>query len=298
MSHNEFGGHWTERKLQIVRSYMKAYTQALKNQNFRLIYIDAFAGTGKREAGDDQEYSDLLFDLRSDDKGLLDGSARIALQNQPPFDEYVFAEKIKRNAAQLQSLKREFSDTLIEIIQDDANAAIPKILKSYNWRRNRGLLFLDPYGAQLEWATLEKIARTESIDIWYLFPSGIAVNRMLSKTGDIPESWARRLDLLIGTEDWRTASYKTVAAKQTDLFEKETEETREKTANIQSIEAYFLHRLSTIFPFVGERAVPIRASNGSQMYSLCFAVSNPAPAATGLAKRLWAAVLKEADRHG
>ena len=42
-----FGGPWTEEKLAILKKYLDTYTTVLKNQPFRLIYIDAFAGTGK-----------------------------------------------------------------------------------------------------------------------------------------------------------------------------------------------------------------------------------------------------------
>ena len=43
-----FGGVWTEQKLERVAKYLRAYTTALKNQPFELLYIDAFAGTGYR----------------------------------------------------------------------------------------------------------------------------------------------------------------------------------------------------------------------------------------------------------
>ena len=41
-----FGGSWTQEKLNILRGYLDAYTTALKDQPFKLIYIDAFAGSG------------------------------------------------------------------------------------------------------------------------------------------------------------------------------------------------------------------------------------------------------------
>ena len=43
---NAFGGPWTEAKLTILERYLDFYTTALKNQSFRLLYIDAFAGSG------------------------------------------------------------------------------------------------------------------------------------------------------------------------------------------------------------------------------------------------------------
>ena len=45
MAHS-FGGKWTQEKLEKVGHYLQTYATALKNQKFKLIYIDAFAGTG------------------------------------------------------------------------------------------------------------------------------------------------------------------------------------------------------------------------------------------------------------
>ena len=41
-----YGGPWTIEKLNILETYLDAYTTALKNTSFQLMYIDAFAGTG------------------------------------------------------------------------------------------------------------------------------------------------------------------------------------------------------------------------------------------------------------
>jgi three-Cys-motif partner protein len=67
-----------------------------------------------------------------------------------------------------------------------------------DWTSRRAVLFLDPYGMQVEWRTIEAIAATKAIDLWLLFPLGIGVNRLLTKSGDIPESWRNRLNLLLG----------------------------------------------------------------------------------------------------
>ena len=55
----QFGGKWTVEKLDILKRYIHFYTTALKRQNFHLIYIDAFAGTGNIELAridDDFDY--------------------------------------------------------------------------------------------------------------------------------------------------------------------------------------------------------------------------------------------------
>jgi hypothetical protein len=48
MRQHRFGGSWTVNKLDALRAYLSGYAQALKNQPFSRIYIDAFAGTGER----------------------------------------------------------------------------------------------------------------------------------------------------------------------------------------------------------------------------------------------------------
>ncbi len=50
MVEHSFGGPWTEIKLDAVEYYLECYTKALKHARFDLSYIDAFAGTGDREA--------------------------------------------------------------------------------------------------------------------------------------------------------------------------------------------------------------------------------------------------------
>ena len=35
-----------------------------------------------------------------------------------------------------------------------------------DWSSHRAVLFLDPYGMQVEWTTIEAIARTGAIDLW------------------------------------------------------------------------------------------------------------------------------------
>lgn len=41
-----YGNDWTEMKLSVLEDRLNAYITALKNQSFKLIYIDAFARSG------------------------------------------------------------------------------------------------------------------------------------------------------------------------------------------------------------------------------------------------------------
>lgn len=124
---------------------------------------------------------------------MLDGSARLALQTEPRFDKSIFIERNSERCAHLEQLKDEFPLLAqdIDIHRRDANEEIQALCSKGSWRSHRAVLFLDPYGMQVEWKTIEAIAATKAIDLWLLFPLGIGVNRLLTKSGDIPDSWRR-----------------------------------------------------------------------------------------------------------
>jgi hypothetical protein len=175
---HRFGGHWTDQKLEVLAGYLRSYTTALQRQPtarnpFRKAYIDAFAGTGYRAPRPDkneQGEQGLLFPDLADDEPqrLLDGSPRIALQVDPPFDKYIFVERDAERCVQLETLKDEFAHRrdAIDVIQGDANDVIQE-LSARNWRSHRAVLFLDPYGMQVEWKTIEAVAATKAIDMSY-----------------------------------------------------------------------------------------------------------------------------------
>jgi three-Cys-motif partner protein len=273
---NRFGGDWTSLKLDVVQKYLKGYTTALKSTPFRKLYIDAFAGTGYRELNGDGGVGTgqaLLFpDLAAaEPQALLDGSARLALKTDPPFDEYLFIDKSAARCEHLESLKAEFPTLAGRIIvrRNDANAEIRRLCAD-DWSGRRAVLFLDPYGMEVEWTTIEAVARTQAMDLWLLFPLGIGVNRLLMKSGDIPASWRKRLNLLLGTEDWFEDLYRIEA--EPDLFGNDSEKLVK--VSTETIGRYFKSRLSTIFAGVAEKPAVLRNSTNNPLYLLCFAVGN------------------------
>lgn len=286
-----FGGDWTTAKLDVLAGYLTAYTTALKDQPFVKGYIDAFAGTGYREARRDDGLASTSAELLFPDlaeaapQDYLDGSARLALKTTPRFDRYVFIERSPRRCAQLEELKTEFpalaSD--IAIHKGDANVEIQRMCAG-PWGKHRAVLFLDPYGMQVEWSTIEAVAKTEAIDLWLLFPLGIGVSRLLTKSGDIPVAWRHRLDVLLGTTDWYDEFYRVEVAKT--LFD--TDEQRIVRASTDVIGRYFNARLKTVFAGVAEGPKVLLNSTNCPLYLLCFAAGNKkgAPIAVKIAEHL------------
>lgn len=268
-----FGGDWTEKKLQVLEKYLKAYTTALKKQSFELIYIDAFAGTGYRETRSASNNDDpLLFTELAEDEpqGFLDGSARKALGIPLPFARYVFIEKHPSRCEELEQLKQASSlGNRIELHQEDCNDALMKIARTWNWRDRRAVLFLDPFGMQVNWETIEAIAKTRAIDVWILFPIS-AINRLLPRSGVIPNGWAKKLTRMLGTSDWQTRFYQEGPAT---LIEEPM--TLQKVRGFKDIALFLQERLASVFAVVADNPVMLCNTSGSPLYLFCFAAEAP-----------------------
>lgn len=270
----KFGGDWTEEKLECVSKYLHSYTQIMKDREFHFAYIDAFAGTGYRELKHNEDIEEI--------PRFLAGSARKALEVNPPFREYVFIEEDKDGYTTLKNLANEFPNHNIECVNANANQYLINLCREREWRTNRGLVFLDPYGMQVEWRTIESIAKTRAIDLWLLFPIGMGVNRLLRRDGKILSSERQTLDQFFGRDDWFDEFYQ--LARQGSLFNEE-DELEKRDDILEEIEQYFLKCLESVFAMVAKNPLPLRNSKNSLMYLLCFAAGNPnAPKALEIAE--------------
>ena len=160
------------------------------------------------------------------------------------------------------------NDILIQ--RGEANEEIQYLCDKLDWRSHRAVLFLDPYGMQVDWETIEAVAKTKAIDLWVLFPLGIAVNRLLTKSGDIQKLHLKRLNRLFGTEDWYDKFYDKQTT--TDLFVGKRECVVK--AKMETIGRYYNDRLRGIFAGVADEPGVLRNSRNNPLYLLCFAVGN------------------------
>lgn len=292
MKAQRFGSAHTERKLQLVAHYLQRFTTVLKNQPFETLYVDAFAGTGAWAAGKLRDEAEVGLPGLLDADTVAEGSALRALRIEPPFDRYVFIERSKRKSSALCEIGREFPalKNRIEVVTADANEALCDLCRRVNWRRTRSVVFLDPFGFQVEWKTVVALARTRAVDLWYLVPTGIGINRQITKDGRVLPEGGTRIDAMLGTSEWRSRWIKTETGS-VDLFGQP--ETRNfKAGGIDEIAEFVLERLAGIFEGgVVRYGLPL-GTKGRAMYTLVFACANPAPKARQLALRLAGAVLK------
>lgn len=275
-----FGGAWTLIKLEALEKYLAAFNTALSKQNFTRLYIDAFAGTGRCE---------IMLD---GGKMSIDGSARRALLTNPSFHLFCFIELRPKNLNSLNTLRAEYPEKDIELIQSDANAALKALCARFQWRRERAVIFLDPFGMHVEWSTLEAIAKTGAIDVWYLFPYA-GLYRQAAKNADaLDADNEASLTRLLGTDEWRHAFYG--QKRQTDLFGGDDGD--ERKADHAQMLNFVSSRLKGLFPAVTDPKVlyqrgDSRSPCGAPLFALYFASSNPKPAANGLAIKIAKGIL-------
>ena len=122
-SSGNFGGQWTIDKLNILEEYLDFYTTALKNQPFKLMYLDVFAGNGE-------------ISLRDEDaQAFIEGSAKRAINiTDKPFDRLIFVEKDSQRYTRLKSLRKENLNRDIQIKNADANFFLRNLRENWDSR--------------------------------------------------------------------------------------------------------------------------------------------------------------------
>jgi three-Cys-motif partner protein len=276
-----FGGLHTKRKLDVLAKYLAAYATVMKKKDFDLYYIDGFAGSGASSAksGPTDDVDPTLFDTSV----LVEGSPLRALNVSPPFDRYVFVDSNAKNVASLAQLKADFPDRLIDIHQGDANSVLAEYcLEISSKRKARAVVFLDPFGRSVNWDTVERLAATQKVDLWYLVPVH-AISRQVTEKGEFLPS-SGKTDAMCGTDEWRELAIGRPDVSG-DLFGV-IDDRLEKMARASEYSEFFRTRLASIFKGgVADRYIPLGRGRLHE-FSLMFACANPSSAAFETALRI------------
>jgi three-Cys-motif partner protein len=267
-------GPWAAEKLEALSRALNYYTTRLKNQSqWQKIYIDAFAGPGlsevrskpREDVGQSlQLFTDQSTDPVEQEVVFLRGSPRVALDIANPFDRYVFVDKDPDRVAELEGIRSEYqSRRTIEIHQGDANSILQELLKSISKARHRAYIFLDPFGLQMTWGTIEAIARTGAIEVIVNFPLGMALRRMMPNSGNVPAGWQISLDTFFGSPDWRQHAYE----ERVDLLGKRTSKIADSEDRLL---AWYRGRLKDVFGHVSEAQL-VTNMRGGRLYYLIWA---------------------------
>lgn len=251
-------GKWSEEKLNLLGKYLHSYTNIMKGQTWcknGYYYIDAFAGTSKPKSKDEERY--------------IDGSPRVALKIKYPFKKYIFIEKEDWRIEKLKKLKDEFKNNDIEIKQGDCNKIITKeitpLIKFKNY--NRGIIFLDPFGMEIEWSTIESVAKTGALEIFMNFPL-MAINRsiLINNPDKLTKDRLELMNKLWGSSAWMSDIYR----ETPDLFGPRIEKVSQTGKSLGNL---FKNRLKEVFREVTFPLV-MRNSNNAPLYCLIFAGHN------------------------
>jgi three-Cys-motif partner protein len=208
--------------------------------------LDAFAGLGLNwsEARD----AEIL------------GSPLIALEaGSPQATKVLLCEKYDRTRRALTARCAPYGSR-VEIFAGDINSEIRRLLVEVP-RKAPAFAFLDPEGADVDWATVRDIARHKDpgytrIEQLILFPTDMGFMRLLD-LAQTNEPGAQRVGRLFHTETWRDI-WDARAARQLSADEARTEYVKLYAAGLRELG----------YATVLDRRVPAR---GRRQYFLLFA---------------------------
>ena len=263
---NNFGGDWTQQKIEIVVDYAKAYLKIMnKRPHFKTIYFDGFAGSGDIFKEDDIDIE------------IIKGTAIRILEISTPkaFDIYYFVEKDEKNKIDLENtihqLFEDKKDKCFVVNEDCNNKLFSLAAYLKNNKLHRVLAFIDPYGMSVNWKSIECL-KGLGIDLWILVPTGMGVNRLLKKDFNISDAWLSKLENFLGLPRKEILDYFYKQKSTLTLFGEEMIVEKEKHAIEKSGELY-RKRLNEIFDFVSEPFL-MRNSTGAIMYHFMMASNN------------------------
>ena len=256
---------WTREKLTYLTKYATAFMVAMAKKRGpgkwdRLVYLDFLCGPGR--------------DTDTDTGEEFLGSPLIAVSIEPHFDHLYLSDKDAKNVKALESRISPSDRARVTLRQGDCNIIVDDALKSFS-NRTLGLVFIDPEGFEVDFATLAKLAKRR-IDLLYLFPSGIGVKRNLKNFLRLANS---PMDRFWGGKDWRDPPEAKRAAG--------TSQEEDPAKIVKSLVSAFRQKLrDTEFTQQDEAAPLFTNTKNAQMYHLLYLSHDP----TGL--KIWRGIKK------
>ena len=203
------------------------------------------------------------------EREYIAGSPKVPLEIAHQFTDYVFVEKDEDRIEELRTLEEAHKQTThVHIRNEDCNEYLRRFLNrsSGRWRRMRGVVFLDPFGMQVPWDTIAALGRTQAIEVFINFPVGMAIQRLLPRTGKFTKKHRDKLNRYFGTTEWFDLVYD---SQEGLLGEQVTK--RQKTGD--DLVRWYRGRLRDVFGHVSA-AREMQSQTGRPLYYLMFAGPN------------------------
>ena len=272
-------GPWAREKLTCLKKYLEAYTKILRKRAWckRYFYIDAFAGPGLLRVRQQTSNPDQLplLDVASvatNDQGAREyivGSPRVALDIEHPFTDYIFIEKDEARGRQLRALAEQYQGkTRVHVRNVDCTDYLRELVGSdqQRWRKERGVVFLDPFGMQVPWETIAAIGETKAIEVFINFPVGMAIQRLLPRSGEFTRQQRQKLDTYFGTDEWFDLLYQSCGDLLGESLVKEP-------GSGDKLVKWYRRRLKDAFGYASA-AREVQSQTGHPLYYLIFAGPN------------------------
>ncbi|GEM_PF-215701 len=256
-------GPWSLDKLNMLTEYLQAYARIMQNQKRTWLrqfhYIDAFAGSGFVRRRDEDADRDI--------KQYLEGSALRALRCEPPFDRLWFIERNEIRAQTLYEINEEQrAQDRVSMLVGDANNRVQQVVSRLNPRNERGLVFLDPYGLQIEWETVSALGQAGIFDVFINF-SLMGIMRNLTRRSSPSQAFRQTLRKVMQDDSWVDNLYVTQSRLWDDPMMQ-----RGEMASARLAEQY-TDLLRTEFKYVSDYMI-MKNSTGGAIYALIFASPN------------------------
>lgn len=276
---SEWGGIWTEKKLDAFAKYVSAYLRIMnKNKYWKTIYFDGFAGSGTRKPKCKSPiYQQLI--LTEQEERLYKGAAErvLTLPDNLTFNYYYFIDSnedsLRKLKDRLKDLQKNFPNEF-QFRPGDCNQHIMDLSKAMKSNKTKyaSLVLLDPFGMQISWDAIESLKETRT-DIWILIPTGVIVNRLLDKSCQLKN--AQKLQSFFGLSKDEIIDYFYQKEVRTTLFGDEEVITK-ISKPIEKIAELYSKRLKSIWKFVTDKPLRLENSRGVPIFHFVFASNHPA----------------------
>ena len=264
---DNWGGFWTEAKVDTFIKYLYAYLEIMKGRDFHITYFDGFAGSGHIDPkGDGSQFEGI-------------GLKVLGMNHAKKFDLYYLVDLNKQKIESFDQKARILFPELfipsqrVFFAHDDCNAKLVRLCNYIreDYKAKRALALIDPFGMQINWESIAQCAGL-GIDFWILVPTGLGVNRLLKKDGLIDPKWEAKLVKHLGLplEEIRATFYKESTSRT--LFGEITESIKEENAAEKAAELY-VKQLHTVWEYVSD-PMPMRNSQHAILYHFIFASNN------------------------
>ncbi|MDE6409249.1 MAG: three-Cys-motif partner protein TcmP [Muribaculaceae bacterium] len=285
---SSWGGAWTEEKLDALEKYVRAYLTVMKKyakeNGWKLFYFDAFAGSGSREieSVEEKNIDNTLFREKELEKITEQASYKGAAERIMglevdgfSFDYFYFIDKDKKSLHKLQEKLKSLFPHKASCMAFRPGDANERILELVSYARNNpkcaALVLLDPFGMQLNWETISALKEIKHIDLWILVPSGVIINRLLTRSGKIlcPE----RMEMSFGLSVEELQKYFYEQITELGLFGEMTRQ-KKRDDTINRIAQLYIELLSKEFQFVIKEPLVLRNSTSCPIFHFIFASHN------------------------